>query len=119
MENDPPGHLEKLWTDHYDLPLFEARAITTLRTGNLIFKNWCPWKLTIKHMQDKLCMFPACQEPDSLKHVLECDFYTTKFEEKEGPTLDWAKYLVKLHDERVEKFGQPLISCEGWSEMHD
>ena len=111
--------LEKIWTEHYEFPMMEARAITTLRTGHLVFKNWCPWKLAAKHKRDKLCMFTTCQELDSLKHVLQCDFYTTKFEEtNQGPTKDWAVYLVKLHDERLEKFGQPLILCEGWSDSH-
>ena len=111
--------LEKTWTGHYDLPLFEARAITTLRTGNLAFKNWCPYKFSLKHMGDKLCLFKPCQEPDSLAHVLECEYYDTRFvESQQGPTRDWATYLVKLHDERIEKFGQPLIYCEGWSDSH-
>ena len=67
-----------------------------------------------KHAGDPYCLFQPCMEKDSLDHVLNCQYYTTKFIEKEGPTRDWANYLVKLDQERVEKFGQPLISCEGW-----
>ena len=87
-----------------------------MRTGNLVFKNWNPYKFANKHMGDKKCMFPPCQEPDTLEHVLECDFYETKFtESNHGPTKDWATYLVALHDERMKKFDQPLILCDGWS----
>ena len=93
---------------------------TVLRTGNLIFKNWSPYKFAIKHMGDNKCMFQPCQEPDSLKHVLECDYYTTKFiETNQGPTKDWATYLVALHDERLQKFDQPLICLDGWSNNSD
>ena len=107
--------LSKVYNDHYTFPLMEARAITAMRTGNLIYKNWAIWKFGMKHSGDLRCMFPPCQEPDTMMHVLECEFYTTKFEEKDGPTRDWANYLVKLNEERMTKFNQPLISCEGWS----
>ena len=106
----------KIFNDHYNYPRFEARAITALRTGNLIFKNWCPWKIRRQHAGDPFCMFQPCGEKDSLLHVMECDYYTTKFINKDGPTRDWSNYLVKLHQERMERFNQPLISCEGWSQ---
>ena len=106
----------KIFNDHYNYPRFEARAITALRTGNLIFKNWCPWKIRRQHAGDPFCMFQPCGEKDSLLHVMECDYYTTKFINKDGPTKDWSNYLVKLHQERMERFNQPLISCEGWSQ---
>ena len=96
-------------------PLMESRAITALRTGNLMFKNWTPWRFSIKNAGDKRCMFPACQEDDTLKHVLRCEYYSTKFVEKESPLKDWAVFLVQLDKERMEKFHQPLISCDGWS----
>ena len=106
----------KIFNDHYTFPIMESRAITTLRTGNLIFKNWCPNRINLRNAGDKKCMFPACQEDDTLKHVLECEFYSTKFTEgSEGPTKDWAKYLVELDKERISKFHQPLILCDGWS----
>ena len=94
----------------------EARAITAMRTGNLIFKNWCPWKFLNKNNGDMKCLYPPCQELDSLKHVLKCDFYNTKFVEgSESSTKDWARYLVKLNAERIKEFDQPLISLEGWT----
>ena len=34
-----------------------------------------------------------------MKYVFECEFYKTKFVEKDGPTKDWARYLVQLHQE--------------------
>ena len=115
----PMYTLEKVWTEHYNFPVLEARAITALRTGNLIFKNWCPYRMQKRHMGDLLCLFPPCMEKDSLKHVMECQFYDTKFTEKEHSHIrDWADYLVNLHRERTKKFKQPLISCEGWSTIH-
>ena len=111
----PMFTLEKVWTDHYTYPVIEARAITALRTGNLIFKNWCPYYIKKKYMGDPYCLFQPCREKDTLKHVLECEYYDTKFSEKEHPTKDWATYLVALHNERLKKFAQPLISCEGWA----
>ena len=112
----PLFSLDKIWTDHYSFPVMEARAITVMRTGNLILKNWAPWKMHPKHMGNLLCLVPACQEKDTLEHVLKCEFYSTKFVESiDGPTKDWARYLVALNKERIEKFSQPLISCEGWS----
>ena len=94
----------------------EARAIAVMRAGNLIFKNWAPHKIIKKHMGDLKCLVPICQEKDSLAHVLNCEFYDTKFiETSEGNIRDWATYLVKLNNERIDKFDQPLISCEGWS----
>ena len=106
----------KIFNEHYNFPMFEARAITALRTGNLIFKNWCPWKIRRQHAGDPFCMFQPCGERDTLMHVLECEFYSTKFVNRDGPAKDWSNYLVKLHQERLEKFNQPLISCEGWSQ---
>ena len=108
--------LEKIFTHHYTYGMLEARAITCLRTGNLVFKNWCRWKFHSKHSGDNKCMFQPCQEIDSLEHVLECQYYATRFSEGgEGPVRDWANFLVALNKERREKFGQPLIWCEGWS----
>ena len=87
-----------------------------MRAGNLIFKNWCPWKFTNKNMGDLKCMYKPCQELDSLKHVLECEYYKTKFVSGNiSETKDWAIYLVKLNLERIKEFDQPLISLEGWT----
>ena len=107
--------MSKVYNDHYTFSIMDARAITAMRTGNLIYKNWAPYKFSLKHSGDLKCMYQPCQELDTMQHVLVCDFYETKFEEKDGPTRDWATYLVKLNDERMKQFGQPLISCEGWS----
>ena len=106
--------LNKIYNDHYQYTVFEARAITALRTGNLIFKNWCPWEFSKKNGGRK-CMYPPCTENDSLIHVMECRFYRTKFEQVEGPTRDWANYLTRLNQERISEFNQPLITCRGWS----
>ena len=106
--------LGKIYNHHYEYTVFEARAITALRTGNLIFKNWCPWEFSKKNSGTK-CMYPPCPEKDSLLHVMECRFYRTKFEQVEGVTRDWANYLTRLNQERVSEFNQPLISCRGWS----
>ena len=43
---------------------------------------------------DMKCMFPACQEKDTMKHVLE--FYSNKVVGKFFPTRDWANYLADL-----------------------
>ena len=116
LKKVPPMYsAEKVWTEHYEFPVMEARAITVMRTGNLVFKNWAPHKFSKKNMGDLLCMVPACQEKDTLEHVMNCVFYTTKFVEKDGPIRDWATYLVALNRERIQKFGQPLILCDGWS----
>ena len=61
--------LSKIYTDHYTFPLMEARAITTLCTGNLIYKNWAIWKFRMKNSGDLRCMFPPFQEPDTMLHV--------------------------------------------------
>ena len=68
-----------------------------------------------KHMGDLKCLFPPCQEPDSLKHVMSCEYYESKFIDLEGPIRDWATYLVKLNNERIKKFSQPLICTDGWT----
>ena len=107
--------VSKIWNDHYTYTVMDTRAITALRTGNLIYKNWNPHKMRPRLMSDMTCLFQPCREPDTMKHVLTCEYYTSKFEEKEGPTRDWATYLVNLNRERIQKFGQPLISTEGWS----
>ena len=106
--------MSKIYNHHYEYTVFEARAITALRTGNIIFKNWCPWEFLKKNSGTK-CMYPPCPEKDSLLHVMECKFYRTKFEQVEGVTRDWANYLTRLNQERVSEFNQPLISCRGWS----
>ena len=111
--------LDKVWHAHYDYPPFEARAITAYRTGNLVFKNWAPYKFPKKQRGDKTCLFQPCQEEDSLKHVLQCEYYDTKFIEIDDPTRDLASYLVRLHEERMKKFSQPLICCEGWLTTRD
>ena len=106
----------EIFSHHYYYPMVEARAITCLRTGNLIFKNWAPWHIKPQYKGDNKCLFQPCQEKDCLQHVLKCEFYDTKFKEgKESPIRDWADYVVALHNERITKFGQPLISFDGWS----
>ena len=52
-------------------------------------------------------------ELDTMQHALNCEFYKTKFRKKDSPTRDCANYLVNQNNERIEMFGQPLISCEG------
>ena len=101
--------------NHYNLGVMEARAITVMRTGNLIFKNWAHYKFSKKHMGDDRCMVPTCRERDTLNHVMKCEYYDTKFTQIHGNVKDWAEYLVALNNERIKKFGQPLISCEGWT----
>ena len=101
----------KVFNDHYSFDFMEARAIT--RTGNLIFKNWCPYKFPSNYSGDKKCLYNLCPEEDSLYHVLDCTFYKIKFIEKDGPSRDWTPYIVNLHQERMKEFKQPLISCEG------
>ena len=101
--------------DHYTYGVMEARAITVMRTGNLIFKNWAPWKMKKQHMGDLLCLVPACRERDTLEHVMNCEFYNTKFVQIHGNVRDWAEYLVALNNERIDRFDQPLISCDGWT----
>ena len=117
MKKIPPMlTLDKVWNVHYTFNTVEARAITAMRTGNLIYKNWCPWKMLKRHMGDLRCLVKVCQEPDTLDHVMKCQFYDSKFSEGgEGPTRDWAQYLVSLHLERMEKFSQPLICFDGWA----
>ena len=110
----PMLSIDKIWTDHYTYGVMEARAITVMRTGNLVFKNWAPHKFAKKHMGDLLCLVPICQEKDTLKHVMECEFYNSKFIEMHGPTKDWALYLVALNNERIDRFDQPLILTDGW-----
>ena len=108
--------LEKIATNHYSFSSLDSRAITCLRTGLLVFKNWCPFKIQKKYRGDKKCFYDPCPEEDSLKHVMECQFYSTKFYEGgEGPVRDWANFLVSLNRERMKNFNQPLIWCEGWS----
>ena len=106
--------ISKIWNHHYTFPMLEARAITTMRTGNLIFKNWCPNKIRPKYMGDMKCLYPPCQEPDTLKHVMSCEYYSTKFKDTGESIKDWAKYLVQLNDERIKEFKQPLICTDGW-----
>ena len=90
--------LDKIQTHHYTYGVKEARAITVMRTGNLIFKNWAPHKIITKHKGDLKCLDPICQERDSLAHVLNCEYYDTKYiETSEGNIRDWATYLVKFH----------------------
>ena len=117
MKKIPPMlSLTKVFTTHYTYSMLDARAITCLRTGNLMFKNWTPWKFWIRHKGDLKCLFNPCQDRDSLEHVMQCEYYTTKFYEGgEGSTRDWANYLVALNRERMQRFNQPLIDCEGWS----
>ena len=109
--------LDSIDYNHYTFGVMEARAITVMRTGNLIFKNTAPWKLHKKHMGNKQCLVPACGEKDSLEHVLKCEYYDTRFINTQGGVRDWATYLVALNAERINKFKQPLISCEGWTNI--
>ena len=102
-------------TEHHTFPMLESRAITAWRTGTLIFKNWSGFKMKLRYQGDRKCLFPPCQGDDTLQHVKEeCEFYSTKFEEKTGGMKDWATYLVKLNSERIKEFKQPLILMDGW-----
>ena len=90
--------LDSIDYNHYNLGVMEARAITVMRTGNLIFKNWAPWKFKKKYMGNKLCLEPACGEKDTLKHVMNCEFYESRLVQIHGNVKDWAMYLVALNN---------------------
>ena len=84
----------------------------TFDRNNLIFKNWCPWKFQKKHLGDNKCLYRPCQEIDSLQHVMQWQYYTTRFYEGgEEPIRDWSNYLVSLniHLNSDKMFAQKFI----------
>ena len=89
----------------------EARALSCYNTGNLITKCTRPFMMRTRDQGDRSCLFNACGGKDSYSHIrYECEFYTTTYiDTKTDPNKDNAVFLLKLDEERRNKFKTPLI----------
>ena len=61
--------------------------------------------------------FAGCDAPDSLKHVMTCNRYDTRFtnrgwDEDEGVRKQFIQYLKELDLERTVKYGLPVLYKE-------
>ena len=103
-------HSQKYEREHYEFDVMRARAITCFNTGNLVFKDTCPYLFRTRDQGDRKCLEPACGGEDSYIHVrFECKFYRTKFVNSGEPIKDNADYILKLNDERIQKWKTPLV----------
>ena len=48
-------------------------------------------------------------------HVrFKCKLYTTKYRDNKNPVKDNTEFLVKLYQERIKRWGLPLIVVSGY-----
>ena len=96
--------------EHYTFTVMEARAITCFNTANLIFKDWNPQRFRSKDKGDRWCLERACDGRDSYEHVrYECKFYKTKYVDCGEPVKDNARFILRLHQERMTRWKTPLV----------
>ena len=96
--------------EHYVFNVMEARAITCFNTGNLIFKDQNPYQFRSRDKGDRWCLERACDGLDSYTHVrFECKFYKTRYVDTGEPVKDNSRYILKLNQERIERWKTPLV----------
>ena len=57
------------------------------------------------------CLYGICCGDDSISHIRECQGYVTK-PPSDLSEVDFGKYLVDIHRERVRRWNAPLIHVE-------
>ena len=103
-------HTQKYIREHYEFDVMSARAITCFNMGNLVFKDTCPHIFRTRDQGSRNCLEPACGGEDSYIHVrFECRFYKSKFIDSGEPIRDNARYIMKLNEERIQRWKTPLI----------
>ena len=103
-------HTLKYIREHYEFDVMSARAITCFNTGNLVFKDTCPHMFRTRDQGSRSCLEPACGGEDSYIHVrFECKFYKSKFIDSGEPIADNARYILKLNEERIQRWKTPLV----------
>ena len=120
----PTAQKRKNMPEHWTYGPMEARAIMAFNTGHLVLRGTKQFHFKGKYADTKTCLFDLCNHTDTLWHVMwHCEWYKregivpTDKVRLTGPSVckDLAEYLVKLHEFRMEKWGQPLIIVEGWT----
>ena len=103
-------HTLKFVHEHYEFDVMSARAIMCFNTGNLVFKDTCPYQFRTRDQGSKGCLEKACGGLDSYSHVrYECEFYDLKYVDNREPVKDNANFILKLNDEWIRRWRTSLV----------
>ena len=95
----------------WELDPYLQQCIKSYYLGLLITRTTNYHQLRPCHRGEKTCLFETCTGTDNVAHMMECEFYNTKFDANgdEQEVIRFAKFLSDINLERIERFKQPLI----------
>ena len=95
----------------WELDPYLQQCIKSYYLGLLITRTSNYHQLRPNLRGDKTCLFDPCVGRDDIAHMMECEFYTTRYD-KDGDDQEvvrFARYLSELNLERIKRFKQPMI----------
>ena len=110
----------KIQHEHYEFLPLKACAITLYNTVSLLYKASNPHMIQKKYMvndNDRACLH-GCLQADLYGHCrFSCPHYNTWYVDNKGKSAveNNAKYIIKLHSERLARFDFPLIMTSTWT----
>ena len=85
-----------------------SQALLGWRTGSLKFRS--TWKVyNTKHGLSWACVFPLCPDEDSWNHMIQCPWYTVKWNPKYTEEEEITTYILKVSMERLKRCRLPLL----------
>ena len=93
---------------HFKWSKLQSQALLGWRTGSLKFRS--TWKVyNTKHGLSSSCVFPLCSGIDSWSHMIQCPWYTVKWNPKFTEEEEIATYILKVSMERLKRLRMPLL----------
>ena len=95
--------------NYWKMPRYKAKLLLSYYIGELNMKDYKRNEMR-KRFGNTNCL-EGCDEPDNLKHVMECERYETKPKnfKLDGTDEKLVNYLASLDKERFRKHEYPLV----------
>ena len=93
---------------HYRWSKLMSQAFLGWRTGSLKFKS--TWKVyNTRNGLSSSCVFPLCPGLDTWSHMIECPWYTVKWNPKYTEEEEITRYILEVSMERLKRTRCPLL----------
>ena len=95
----------------WELTPFQQQCMKSYYLGLLITRTSNYHQLRLCHQGEKTCLHAPCQYPDTVEHMISCEYYRSKLVIDENKSYHecFADFLSNINSERIELFKQPLI----------
>ena len=93
---------------YFNLPKNKAKLMLCYEVGDLNLRKVRKHE-ALKRYGSTKCLFPHCNEEDTLEHLKTCDGYSTKYDENAGP-YEFIDFLTSIELERNSLFRRSLVN---------